>query len=287
MQSLQKTIRARPTRTGQWAAAMFAAWFMIACGGSAGDGSAEASAGEEPGGSNSGGNAGEEQGGASVDGGSAGQGQAGVPIQGGAVSGGTSNSGGSAGQEQGGAWVDGGSAGQGQGGASVEGGSAGQGQGGASVEGGSAGQGQGGTSSGGTSVGGGDGSGGMIITGCLYDDIPGTATVSSIELASQDDGTLCAGEGYNVVYAFAPDDTTIPESAYQASNFGMNEARFQRIYIPDNLHSLPSTSCLELAGVEVGDQFPLTRRVEVQGTCTPVVDTFDPEPLQICVGMCF
>ncbi len=182
----------------------------------------------------------------------------------------------------------------GEGGTTEEGGASGEGgtteEGGASGEGGS-------TEEGGASGEGGSGEGGATALGgatgmggdggiCRYESIPGTATIDSIEEASASDGTLCLGEGNIVRYSFAPEDGTLDPSLYDPESYGFNTDRFQRLTIPDPLFHLPSSACLELVEMSVGDAFSMVRAVQIQGACTPLMDSFEPAPLASCVGMC-
>jgi hypothetical protein len=130
--------------------------------------------------------------------------------------------------------------------------------------------------------------GGWINGACVYTDVTGTGTVTSIEVATSSDGTLCNGEGLVVQYEFSPNDSTVEPEFYDVASYGYDSDRFQRLRILDVLGNfLPPESCLLLAEVTLGFTFPITRSIKTQGgSCAPVNEQLTSDPLGVCEGTC-
>jgi hypothetical protein len=88
-------------------------------------------------------------------------------------------------------------------------------------------------------------------SGCEYRDIPGTCLVEAIAPS----GPNTYGEGFRTLFAFQPD------SDREASTTGT------RMTIGDGKD--PTGRYLKENGIEVGTRIRCTRKVRVQGPCSP------------------
>jgi len=131
------------------------------------------------------------------------------------------------------------------------------------------------------------GTGGFAAGGpCEYDDIPGTATITTVEPDTDPTPNSCANEPTIVRYSFAPDDPSIPPEDYDVTQFGFNEEAFHTIYTPGGSPMIPPKSCLEPTGFVVDAEFDVVRSVITQGTCTPVMDAFTDVDWSVCEAEC-
>jgi hypothetical protein len=236
--------------------------------GGADDAGAPPTGGSDDGGSTSGGRG---SGGATAIGGRHEGGSAGDEGEGGSAAGGRGSGGGSA------------TGGQGDGGESTTGGN---GSGGATATGGSgdAGSATGGQGDGGTTATGGQGTGGgMVIPNCGYRDIPGKGTITSIETATEADGYLCDNGSVSVRYEFLPDDTSLSPDEYDVATVNMDPVKYHQLFIDSRL--VPP-ACVDLLGLEVGNQYTVIRRIAISGSCTPAMDSFSDLDLGSCASLC-
>ncbi|MBN1609800.1 MAG: hypothetical protein JW940_24420 [Polyangiaceae bacterium] len=182
---------------------------------------------------------------------------------------------------------DGGSTGGGDGGASTTGGRGDGGSTGGSASGGSGdgGAATGGQGDGGTTATGGQGTGGnWIVPNCGYKDIPGKGTITSIEPATEADGNLCDNGSVSVRYEFLPDDTSLSPDEYDVATVNMDPVRYHQLFT--NSAQLIPPACVDLLGLEVGDQYTVVRKIAISGSCTPAMDSFSDLDLSSCASLC-
>ncbi|MBN2195236.1 MAG: hypothetical protein JW751_20635 [Polyangiaceae bacterium] len=237
--------------------------------GGSGDGGASASGGQSTGGApttggqGTGGSTGGEDDGGTATGGS---GDGGTPATGGQGTGGVPATGG---QSTGGMPATGG------------GGTGGSTTGGQSTGGTPA---TGGQITGGTPATGGQGTGGMIVPNCAYRDIPGKGRITSIEPATEADGTLCANGSVSARYAFTPDDSSLSPDEYDVAAVNMDPVRYHQLTTGSS--QLIPPACVDQLGLEVNGEYTVIRRIATSGSCTPAMDSFPDLDLTSCTSLC-
>jgi hypothetical protein len=127
--------------------------------------------------------------------------------------------------------------------------------------------------------------GGWIGGPCQYNEIPGTATIVSIESADSDDGNLCDNGSVSVRYEFVPDDDSLSAEQVDVSRWGFNPERHHQLQIAE-IGFLPTQACIDALGIEVGSELSMVRSIIEVGVCTPVIDSFPELDTSSCVDMC-
>jgi len=100
------------------------------------------------------------------------------------------------------------------------------------------------------------------IGACHYESIPGTATILSVEPASE--GSYACIDPVDVVFVFMPDDPSAPED-YLFPQYADTS------YLTVGAGMLPPAEWVTIQNIIVGDQYECERKEDHGGSCPPVV----------------
>jgi hypothetical protein len=101
---------------------------------------------------------------------------------------------------------------------------------------------------------------------CVYDTIPGTATIQVI--APDTLSNRICDNAVIVYFVFAPADSSAPHR-YKIPNWPDTD---RRLLIADGKN--PPSTWVEAEGLSIGSEHDCVRLEEIKGTCTPVIFEF-------------
>ncbi len=119
-------------------------------------------------------------------------------------------------------------------------------------------------------------------SGCVYADIPGVVTVTSIDDPAAGEPT-CTG-GRAVTLAFTAEDLDAAQSCADALPFGESVERSVTLRLADGRY--PPDGCLADLGVTLGATFDAELSLISNGTCTPANFTWAMPDLAACEAAC-
>jgi hypothetical protein len=123
--------------------------------------------------------------------------------------------------------------------------------------------------------------------GCQFRVVPGNAIITSIQAATQADGSLCPGGSMSVRYEFVADDAALSPASYDVATYGFDSAKYHQLRVPygSTPYLLP-LGCVEKLGLAVGDTLADNRSLITAGSCTPASDAFPNLDLASCASLC-
>lgn len=119
------------------------------------------------------------------------------------------------------------------------------------------------------------GSGGYGGSGgrCVYEETPGTATITDVREVAP--GIYSCPDGRDVRFDFTPDDPGRASASDHAAPLRVRGG------------AAPPASCLVANGIEVDATFTARRSDIVAGPCTPVMWELDVPNWELCWAQCY
>ena len=88
----------------------------------------------------------------------------------------------------------------------------------------------------------------------------------------------------SVRYEFSPEDTSLSPDEYDVATVNMDPVRYHQLFT--NSAQLIPPDCVDLLGLELGNQYTVIRSIAISGSCTPAVDSFPELDLSSCASLC-